>query len=136
MKTLARLTGRPLSVATTRPAIRPAGGGGLSQATRFRLAQKAFAHTSAYDGAIANWLTARGPDGESQGFPLSMRYAGELVQTLIGENLIDEYRLMVYPLVLDKGKRLFRSDLDLSQLELVDSKATKKGVLLTRYKPV
>jgi phosphoribosylaminoimidazolecarboxamide formyltransferase / IMP cyclohydrolase len=64
-----------------------AGGGALSQATRFRLAQKAFAHTSAYDGAIANWLTARGPDGAAQGFPQSMRYAGEILQTLrYGEN--------------------------------------------------
>ena len=62
--------------------------------------------------------------------------SGELVQTLIGENLVDEYRLMVYPLVLGKGKRLFNSDLDLSQLELIDGKTTTKGVLLLRYKPV
>ncbi len=63
------------------------GGGALSQPTRFRLAQKAFAHTAAYDGAIANWLTARGPDGSEQGFPRSFRYAGELLQSLrYGEN--------------------------------------------------
>ena len=62
--------------------------------------------------------------------------SGELVQTLIGENLVDVYRLMVHPIVLGKGKRLFRSDLDLSQLELIDSKATSKGVLQLRYKPV
>ena len=35
------------------------GSGGISQATRFALAQKAFAHTAAYDGAIANYLTSR-----------------------------------------------------------------------------
>jgi dihydrofolate reductase len=62
--------------------------------------------------------------------------SGELVQTLIGENLVDVYQLMVHPIVLGKGKRLFRSDLDLSQLELIDSKTTSKGVLLLRYKPV
>ena len=62
-------------------------GGALSDATRFLLARKAFAHTAAYDGAIANWLTARGPDGVEQGFPSSFRYAGELVQPLrYGEN--------------------------------------------------
>jgi phosphoribosylaminoimidazolecarboxamide formyltransferase/IMP cyclohydrolase len=62
-------------------------GGALGQATRFRLAQKAFAHTAAYDGAIANWLTARGPDGVEQGFPRSFRYAAELAQPLrYGEN--------------------------------------------------
>jgi phosphoribosylaminoimidazolecarboxamide formyltransferase/IMP cyclohydrolase len=46
-----------------------AGGRALSAATRFALARKAFAHTAAYDGAIANWLTARGPDGAVAEFP-------------------------------------------------------------------
>ena len=40
-----------------------------TDATRFRLMRKAFAHTASYDGAIANWLTARGPDGAVAGFP-------------------------------------------------------------------
>jgi phosphoribosylaminoimidazolecarboxamide formyltransferase / IMP cyclohydrolase len=64
-----------------------ANGGALPDATRFALAQKAFAHTASYDGAIANWLTARGPDGLERGLPTSFRYAGELVQPLrYGEN--------------------------------------------------
>jgi phosphoribosylaminoimidazolecarboxamide formyltransferase/IMP cyclohydrolase len=64
-----------------------ANAGALGDATRFRLAQKAFAHTAAYDGAIANWLTARGPDGAATGLPASFRYAGERVQPLrYGEN--------------------------------------------------
>ena len=59
----------------------------LSDATRFALARKAFAHTASYDGAIANWLTARSPDGTTEPFPQSFRYAGERVQTLrYGEN--------------------------------------------------
>ena len=62
--------------------------------------------------------------------------SGELAQTLIGENLVDVYQLMVHPIVLGKGKRLFRSNLDLSQLELIDSQTTSKGVLLLRYRPV
>ena len=62
--------------------------------------------------------------------------SGELVKTLIGENLVDVYQLMIHPIVLGKGKRLFRSDLDLSQLELIDSQTTSKGVLLLRYRPV
>jgi hypothetical protein len=61
--------------------------GALSDATAFALARKAFAHTAAYDGAIANWLTARSPDGTSEAFPQSFRYAGERVQSLrYGEN--------------------------------------------------
>ena len=62
-------------------------GNSLSDATRFALARKAFAHTAAYDGAIANWLTARSADGTAEAFPQSFRYAGERVQALrYGEN--------------------------------------------------
>ncbi len=64
-----------------------ANAGALGEALRFSLAQKAFAYTAAYDGAIANWLSARGPDGVEHGFPRSFHYAGELVQPLrYGEN--------------------------------------------------
>ncbi len=63
------------------------GGGALSDATRFRLMRKAFAHTASYDGAIANWLTARDADGIAQGLPDSFHYAGTKVQDLrYGEN--------------------------------------------------
>ncbi len=44
----------------------------LSRELRFRLMQRAFSHTAAYDGAIANWLTARDADGAPQGFPQSL----------------------------------------------------------------
>ena len=64
-----------------------AGGGHLTQATRFSLMRKAFAHTAAYDGAIANWMTMRGPDGAARGFPDSYHFAGRKVQELrYGEN--------------------------------------------------
>ena len=88
-----RRTGRTSASSSTPTTIRDcstssqANGGALPDATRFALAQKAFAHTAAYDGAIANWLTARGPDGVERGLPTSFRYAGELVQPLrYGEN--------------------------------------------------
>jgi dihydrofolate reductase len=61
--------------------------------------------------------------------------SGQLVQTLIHENLVDEYQLMVHPIVLGGGKRLFRDGLDLNRLELIDSATTTKGVLLLRYRP-
>ncbi|MFO1281344.1 MAG: bifunctional phosphoribosylaminoimidazolecarboxamide formyltransferase/IMP cyclohydrolase [Burkholderiales bacterium] len=62
-------------------------GNALGEATRFALARKAFAHTAAYDGAIANWLTARSVDGGVEPLPQSFRYAGERVQALrYGEN--------------------------------------------------
>jgi phosphoribosylaminoimidazolecarboxamide formyltransferase/IMP cyclohydrolase len=64
-----------------------AGGGKLSAATRFRLAQKAFSHTAAYDGAISNYLTALEPDGRARAFPDHFNWQGLKLQELrYGEN--------------------------------------------------
>jgi phosphoribosylaminoimidazolecarboxamide formyltransferase/IMP cyclohydrolase len=59
----------------------------LSAATRFALAQRAFSHTAAYDGAISNWLTARGPDSAAVPFPDRFNLHAIKVQDLrYGEN--------------------------------------------------
>ncbi len=59
----------------------------LSAETRFALARKAFSHTAAYDGAISNWLTARGPDGSAAPFPDNFNLQTVKVQDLrYGEN--------------------------------------------------
>jgi dihydrofolate reductase len=61
--------------------------------------------------------------------------SGELAQTLMEHDLVDEYRLMIHPLVLGKGKRLFRDETALTRLRLVASSATTTGVLLLTYVP-
>jgi dihydrofolate reductase len=61
--------------------------------------------------------------------------SGELVQTLIQHDLVDAYRLMVHPLVLGTGKRLFREGTTLTRLRLVDTKPTSTGVLILTYEP-
>jgi dihydrofolate reductase len=48
---------------------------------------------------------------------------------------VDEYQLMVHPVVLGTGKRLFRDDGSRSLLRLVDSTTTGTGVLLLTYRP-
>jgi phosphoribosylaminoimidazolecarboxamide formyltransferase/IMP cyclohydrolase len=64
-----------------------ANGRQLGSATRFRLAQKAFSHTAAYDGAISNYLTARDETGAPQLFPDRFNWQGAKVQDLrYGEN--------------------------------------------------
>jgi phosphoribosylaminoimidazolecarboxamide formyltransferase/IMP cyclohydrolase len=64
-----------------------ANGNALSDALRFRLMQQAFAHTAAYDGAVANYVTARERDGSVAGFPRSFHYDGVLRQAMrYGEN--------------------------------------------------
>jgi dihydrofolate reductase len=61
--------------------------------------------------------------------------SGELVQTLIEHDLVDEYRLMVHPLTMGRGKRLFRDADAATRLRLVDSKTTSTGVLILTYVP-
>jgi phosphoribosylaminoimidazolecarboxamide formyltransferase/IMP cyclohydrolase len=62
-------------------------GNALSDDLRFRLMQQAFAHTAAYDGAIANWVGARDRGGASTGFPRAFHYSGTLRQAMrYGEN--------------------------------------------------
>ena len=59
----------------------------LSDSTRFRLAQKAFSHTAAYDGAISNYLSSRDAAGAPQIFPDRFTWQGEKIQDLrYGEN--------------------------------------------------
>jgi dihydrofolate reductase len=61
--------------------------------------------------------------------------SGELVQTLIRQDLVDEYRLLIHPLLLGNGKRLFREGNAPLRLRLVDSKTSGKGVLILSYEP-
>ncbi|MCD9021060.1 dihydrofolate reductase family protein [Cohnella silvisoli] len=60
--------------------------------------------------------------------------SGQLIRTLMEHNLIDEYRFMVHPVVLGKGKRLFTEQGQRS-LKLVGVKTTTTGVALLSYQP-
>ena len=60
--------------------------------------------------------------------------SGMLVQTLMQHNLVDEYRLLIYPLVLGKGKRLFQNG-GLTTLKLVESQVFCTGVVALTYQP-
>jgi dihydrofolate reductase len=61
--------------------------------------------------------------------------SGELVQTLIANDLVDEYRLMIHPIVMGKGKRLFPDESAFARLRLVESTPTTTGVVIARYEP-
>ena len=61
--------------------------------------------------------------------------SGALVDTLMQHNLIDVYRLMLYPLALASGKRLFREGDDKTTLTLTDAKTTSTGVVVLTYQP-
>ena len=62
--------------------------------------------------------------------------SGQLVQELNARGLIDEYRLMIFPVVLGSGKRLFPDGSEKKTLQLVESKTFPSGVVLLTYQPV
>ena len=61
--------------------------------------------------------------------------SSELLQTLLANNLVDEYRLLLFPVVLGSGKRLFGSGAVPSALTLLDTRATSTGVVVNTYRP-
>ncbi|WP_084287294.1 dihydrofolate reductase family protein [Pedobacter nyackensis] len=71
----------------------------------------------------------------SDGPVLHIWGSGELLQTLIANNLVDEYHLWVFPIILGEGKRLFENGLPPRSLSLVATRSTPRGVLLNTYQP-
>jgi dihydrofolate reductase len=61
--------------------------------------------------------------------------SADLVNTLMQHDLIDEFRLMVFPVVVGSGKRLFREGIDTKGLRLVDSTTFGAGVVVLTYRP-
>ncbi|HTE85254.1 MAG TPA: dihydrofolate reductase family protein [Dehalococcoidia bacterium] len=60
--------------------------------------------------------------------------SARLAQGLAEHGLVDDYRLMVYPVILGGGKRLFADEGKMASLELVDSKAAGDGIVMLTYK--
>jgi dihydrofolate reductase len=81
----------------------------------------------AVDG-IAELKRGEGPE-------LQVHGSGNLIQTLMHHNLVDQYRLWVFPLVIGTGKRLFSDGTIPSALKLVDNKVSTTGVVIRTYEP-
>jgi len=67
------------------------------------------------------------------GRELHIMGSGQLIETLMAHRLVDEFLLMIFPVVLGSGHRLFSSD-TYAQLNLVDAKATSSGVVIATYR--
>jgi dihydrofolate reductase len=72
---------------------------------------------------------------EEQDGDIVVHGSGQLAQTLLDHDLVDELRLMVFPVVLGKGKRFFGGTSDKKPLRLVDSKVVGDGVAILTYRP-
>jgi dihydrofolate reductase len=70
-----------------------------------------------------------GPDLVTQG-------SADFLQTLFASDLVDEMTLLSFPVLLGKGKKLFRDGIAPATFALIDSKASGKGVVINRYRRI
>ncbi len=80
-------------------------------------------------------LTAVGKLKERPGDELQVHGSGELAQALIEHDLVDEYRLLTFPVHLGSGQKLFRDGARGSALRLIESSVTSTGVIIASYAP-
>ena len=101
-------------------------------ASRGRPDLEAWRNSVLIEGDAADGLAAlKREDGPE----LQVHGSANLIQTLLGHNLVDQYRLWVFPVVLGSGKRLFADGTVPSGLKLVDSQVSSTGVVLATYEP-
>ena len=84
------------------------------------------------DGDVADAVAALKQEGDDE---LHVIGSTQLVQTLIEQELVDELRLMLDPVLLGGGKRIFRDDGLLRPLRLVDGQISSTGAVLATYGP-
>jgi dihydrofolate reductase len=100
-------------------------------------------HVATHDPDTLAWQNSRalGPDvvttvrelKRSDGPDLVTQGSSELVHQLLATDLVDELRLLVYPILLGRGKRLLDDHSQAAAFRLEQSKGTSKGVLVCRY---
>jgi dihydrofolate reductase len=91
-----------------------------------------WAGSQALDGDLVDSVNNLKTQGDGT---IAVLGSGVLVQALIENDLVDEYRLFVHPLVLGTGKRLFRQTPRPLPMRLIDCTPTTTGVLLLSYQP-
>jgi dihydrofolate reductase len=113
-----------------------AGGKPLNDATKFVASRSQptleWAKSVLIEGDAAEGVAAL---KNSDGPELQVHGSGNLLQTLIRQNLIDQYRLWVFPLVIGSGKRLFADGTIPAGLKLVDHTVSTTGVMMGTYEP-
>jgi dihydrofolate reductase len=93
------------------------------------LEQADWANSSLIKGNVVEEITRL---KQQPGKDIGMSGSGTLVQSLLRHKLIDELNLLIYPVVLGRGKRLFEDALN-PTLKLTQSTTSRSGVLLTTY---
>ncbi len=115
---------------TDEPAAEP-----LNKATKHvasrTLAELDWENSKLIEGDVAAGVRALKQD---DGPELQVHGSANLIQTLLEHGLVDEFRLMVFPLVLGKGKRLFDGGTIPAGLELTSSQVSSTGVIMATFR--
>jgi dihydrofolate reductase len=100
-------------------------------------------HVATHDPESLDWHNSHALSGNladpirtlknQDGADLLTQGSGELVRQLLATGLVDELRLMIFPVVLGHGKRLFDDQVQASAFTLAQSSSTPGGVLITHY---
>jgi len=113
-----------------------AGGKPLNDATKYVASRSqptlAWGPSVLIEGDAAEGVAAL---KNGNGPALQVHGSGNLIQTLMRHNLVDEYRLWVFPVVIGSGKRLFSDGTIPAGLKLVDSTVSTTGVVIGIYEP-
>jgi dihydrofolate reductase len=101
-------------------------------ASRSRPDLEAWTNSVLIEGDAADGLAAlKREDGPE----LQVHGSANLIQTLLRHNLVDEFRLWVFPVVIGSGKRLFADGTVPAGLRLADSKVSSTGVVMGTWQP-
>jgi dihydrofolate reductase len=101
-------------------------------ASRSRRSLEEWSNSVLIEGDAAEGLAAL---KKEDGPELQVHGSANLIQSLLRSNLVDQYRLWVFPVVIGSGKRLFADGTIPSGLKLVDSKLSTTGVVIGTYEP-
>jgi dihydrofolate reductase len=71
---------------------------------------------------------------QESGQDIIIHGSGELIHSLLQHDLIDEFRFMVFPIILGEGKRLFKETDELNRLKLLETKTFETGVIVLHYR--
>jgi dihydrofolate reductase len=97
------------------------------------LSDPGWTNSTVLDGDVVEAVTKL---REQPGGDIVVHGSAQLAQTLLANDLVDEVRLMVFPVVLGAGKRLFGDTDDKKPLRLTDSRVVGDGVAIMVYEPV
>jgi dihydrofolate reductase len=113
-----------------------AGGKELNEATKYVASRGrpalAWSNSVLIEGDAADGIAAL---KQEDGPQLQVHGSANLIQTLLRHNLVDRFRLWIFPVVVGSGKRLFAEGTIPAGLKLVDSTVSTTGVMIGTYEP-